>query len=540
MTAPAYSVIPFLLSQVRTDTDALVGGSVYFYSPGTTEITGITIYLDKDGLQPANNPYTLDGDATAQLYASGSYRIVIKDVNGVTQFDRDNLYFSAGPDYVTQLAIGNYASLAEAVTAIGTDSARLLINEPITVAADLSVPANIILERIEPGTITVNPGVTLTIVSAPLSDATQWFYGTGTVAITGYPQDQAWWGNAQRTDVTTLRAISDSYIQTAPIFSYVGSFHNLSFTATVASKALTIDLKGTDGNNPSSLNTVKIGFRSSTITTPATVYRTITSATSVVLPSGGTLGFTAALAGRIYIWAIDNAGTVELAVSRTADIFQESNLVSTTAIGTGSDSATTMYSTSARTNVACRCIGYIDITTGGTAGEWDNAPTKLQVMGYGVKRTGDIVQTKWKSIAGHAAITTQLPYDDTIPQNTEGDEVLTLAITPTSSVNILEITSSVIALLSAGGGHDACSLALFQDTTAGALAATSSVIYESRPSQVSLFHKMLAGTTSATTFKIRAGTIILSADLYINAYDSTTRVFGGVATTNLKITEIMA
>jgi len=90
--------------------------------------------------------------------------------------------------------------------------------------------------------------------------------------------------------------------------------------------------------------------------------------------------------------AINNAGTIELAISRTSDIFQESNLVSTTAIGTGSDSSAVMYSTSARSNVACRCIGYIEITTGATPGEWDNDPLKLQIMTIGVKRTGEVVQ----------------------------------------------------------------------------------------------------------------------------------------------------
>lgn len=374
MTAPAYSVIPFLLSQVRTDTDALIGGSVYFYSPGTTETTGITIYLDKDGLQPANNPYTLDGDATAQLYASGSYRIVIKDVNGVTQFDRDNLYFSAGPDYVTQLAIGNYASLAEAVTAIGTDSARLLINEPITVTADLVVPANIILERIEPGKITVNPGVTLTITSAPISDASEWFLGTGTVTVTNYPQEQAWWGNTQRIDS------SGYYIKSANILSSPYTIQNLSFTASVGSKALTVALKGVDGNAPSASNPINIAFRSATATSSALVNRTVTAATSVVLSSGSTLGFTSAQTAKIYVWAIDYGGTVELALSRRVK-WSATELVSTTAEGGAgaADSGATLYSTTARTNVACRLLGNITIQTGATAGEWDNAPTVLAV-----------------------------------------------------------------------------------------------------------------------------------------------------------------
>lgn len=376
MSAPAYSIIQFLLSQVRTDTEALIGGKVYFYSPGTTSTSGITVYLDKDGSQLANNPYTLDGDATAQLYASGSYRIVIKDVNGVTQFDRDNLYFSSGPDYVTQLAIGNYATLAAAVTAIGSSSARLLINEAITVAADLSVPANIILERVEPGSITVNPGVTLTIVAAPLSDASQWFLGSGTVSVTGYPQDRAWWGESERIDAGGFN------IKAASVLASPYAVQNLSFTATVGSKALTVALKGIDGNAPSATNPINIAFRSATATSSVLVLRTVTSATSVVLSSGSTLGFGAGATGNIYVWAIDYSGTVELALSN--DISWSQNvLVSTTAEGGAgaADSATTLYSTSARTNVACRLLGFLTIQTGATAGEWDNAPTVLTVIG---------------------------------------------------------------------------------------------------------------------------------------------------------------
>ena len=168
---------------------------------------------------------------------------------------------------------------------------------------------------------------------------------------------------------------------------------NLSIAATVGSKALTVAVKGEDGNNCSASNVHTIGFRSATLTDGKPVPRTLQAASSIVLPSGATLGFTANEAGRIYVWEIDNAGTVEPALSRTADIFPESNLVSTTAIGADSDSASVMYSTTARTNVACRCVGYIEITTGATAGEWDNNPTKIQNMGPGVKRTGIVSGT---------------------------------------------------------------------------------------------------------------------------------------------------
>ncbi len=82
----------FLLSQVRTSTTALTGGKVYFYSPGTT--TAKSVWLDRNQATQAANPYTLDSNGTAQLYGTGSYRIVIKDSAGVTKYDRDNIVVS--------------------------------------------------------------------------------------------------------------------------------------------------------------------------------------------------------------------------------------------------------------------------------------------------------------------------------------------------------------------------------------------------------------------------------------------------------------
>lgn len=386
MSAPSYSVIQFLLNQMRIDEGDLAGGSVYFYSPGTTETTGIKVYLDKDGSAEANNPYTLDGDGTAQLYAAGSYRIVVKDANGVTQYDRDNIYFNAGSDYSDTVSVGDYASLSAAVTAIGATATRLLIDEAITVTADLVVPANIVLEQVEPGTITVNPGQTLTVTTAPIASSRQWFLGSGTVTVLGYPQDQAWWGNAQRIDASNFN------IKAASVLASPYMIQNVSFTATVGSKALTIALKGIDGNNPSSTNPVNIAFRSATLTSANMVIRTVTSAKSVVVSSGSSLGFGAGANGVIYVYAIDVAGTVELAVCAMPK--SEYTLQSTTAEGGagGADSGTVLYSTTARSNIAVKLLGAIYIATGATAGEWDNAPTILGVMSNKVIRKDYSVQ----------------------------------------------------------------------------------------------------------------------------------------------------
>jgi hypothetical protein len=310
---------------------------------------------------------------------------------------------------------------------------------------------------------------------------------------------------------------------------------NFSISATVASKILTVALKGEDGNDPAAGNIVNIKFRSATLTDSKPVTRSITSPKSVALASGGTLGFTSALAGRLYVWAIDNAGTVELALSRTADIFQESNLVTTVAIDSGSDSASVMYSTIQRTSLPCRCLGYVEITTGATAGEWDNAPTKVQVMRQGVKRTGDIIQVVSVKTGEYSTGTTVIPYDDTIPQITEGDFLMSVDIIPTSTLNKLSINCTV--LVSTNGGTEP-TVALFKAGTNDALAVLNTYAAANEPKTFALSTTVQALTTSSLTISARGGCQAGNA-FYFNGYLAA-RKFGGAAGSSIIVTEIFA
>jgi hypothetical protein len=126
-----------------------------------------------------------------------------------------------------------------------------------------------------------------------------------------------------------------------------------------------------------------------------------------------------------------------------------------------------------------------------------------------------------------------MPYDDSIPQNTEGDEILTLAITPKSATSKLVITFSCTGtpdnVIAADGV-----IALFQDATAGALAAVH--LRFVRTSMIR--HVMTSGTTSATTFKIRAGAPG-GGNLYINSNDGVNRLMGGVSYATLTIEEYL-
>lgn len=154
---------------------------------------------------------------------------------------------------------------------------------------------------------------------------------------------------------------------------------NAGLLVSVAANALTIALKQADGaTDPAAgQGRVKIAFRGTTLTLGSFVQRTLAAASSIVVPSGATLGQVSGVAGYLYLYALDNAGTIELAISGT-DCWADDTLQSTTVLDTSSDSATALYSTTARTNVAIRFLGTI-LASEATAGTWATAPTKVSV-----------------------------------------------------------------------------------------------------------------------------------------------------------------
>jgi hypothetical protein len=150
---------------------------------------------------------------------------------------------------------------------------------------------------------------------------------------------------------------------------------NLIISTSVASNALTVALKTKAGNDPSASDPVQISFRSSTASSGSYNTRSIIAATSVVVSSGSTLGTAANVAANLYVYALDNAGTVEVGISYY--LFPDNSIQSSTAEGGAgaADSATVLYSATARSSVPVRLIGVINITEA-TAGAWvSNATT---------------------------------------------------------------------------------------------------------------------------------------------------------------------
>jgi hypothetical protein len=154
---------------------------------------------------------------------------------------------------------------------------------------------------------------------------------------------------------------------------------NGTITASVAGNALTIELKTLAGTDPSTTDPVFVYFKNNSNTVATYSLVTITSALSITVPSGATLGQRDGNYSYIYVFLINNAGVAELAVSRS--IRDDSYPRNTIVLDTSSDSSADIYSTSARTNVSLRLIGIVG-NTQTTAGAWATAPSYITGQGF--------------------------------------------------------------------------------------------------------------------------------------------------------------
>jgi hypothetical protein len=164
--------------------------------------------------------------------------------------------------------------------------------------------------------------------------------------------------DATGTLATTNNIVN--YVQIQPISASVGSS-----ALTISASALTLDFRST---------TLGSGAVTTVSGTPS----------NLVISSGSTLGTVSGQQSRIVVLALNNAGTIELAAVNISggNQLDETNLISTTAEGGAgaADTANVVYSTTSRSSVAYRVIGYIE-STQSTAGTWATAPSTIQGVG---------------------------------------------------------------------------------------------------------------------------------------------------------------
>lgn len=157
--------------------------------------------------------------------------------------------------------------------------------------------------------------------------------------------------------------------------------------------------------------------------------------------------------------------------------------------------------------------------------------------------TGSVVDSRFGSYAANADLDAVIPRDNTIPQVTEGTEIISVTITPKSSTNKLRclfrgqfaksvIGNGCVAIFASGTGISGTPA-----DARGAEAETFDTVDYLRA--VTCGCEFVPGTTSPVTVTVRAGPDSTGGHLRFNG-NSAGRIFGGVSVASLFVEEIKA
>ncbi len=153
---------------------------------------------------------------------------------------------------------------------------------------------------------------------------------------------------------------------------------NVGLTAATVGSALQISMVTANGVTQGINNPSIIPFRSPTGTNGTLVQRTVTSSVSITIPQSATLGNVASVSQYVWVYAIDDAGVIDLGVSGNK-YFDDSSLVQPVVIATTSNGTMSMYSgVSHSGSVSCKLIGRV-LSNQNTAGTWVRAPLEIAV-----------------------------------------------------------------------------------------------------------------------------------------------------------------
>jgi hypothetical protein len=173
-----------------------------------------------------------------------------------------------------------------------------------------------------------------------------------------------------------------------------------------------------------------------------------------------------------------------------------------------------------------------------------NYPT-IQSIGTGLTLSsgqlrfanGTVVDRAYAEYTANADLTATIPLDDTIPQNTEGTQILSATITPKTTTNRLRIR--VRAWGAVATTTELLVMAIFRNTDANAISAGigSQAIAATGFVSTVLEYEFVPASTATQTINVRVGAS--TGTLRLNGTLSARR-FGGASACTLVIEEITA
>jgi len=158
--------------------------------------------------------------------------------------------------------------------------------------------------------------------------------------------------------------------------------------------------------------------------------------------------------------------------------------------------------------------------------------------------TGNVIQESYTQLTTSGATSSvNIPVDNTIPQNTEGAEILTCSITPKYENSILFIESNMF-LGESGNPSNGLIMALFRDSNVNAISTSyissdfANSVFGATLTTGFLYLKArdVSGTVSPITYRIRVGGGTNNTAVRWNGVAS--QFFNGTLISYIKISEI--
>jgi hypothetical protein len=521
-----------------------VSAEVAFY---TVDVNGVktttlaTLYTNPTGVQQASNPQTLDseGKFIAPVYIDAP---VIGEVTGSTVGSHDTgviapLRGAWRGDWTTG-TVYNSGDLIRDPATFNLYAATADYTAGASVAADVSgskleLVFDFVAVSADAATIAADKAACDADAATAAADAATATTQAGTATTqAGIATSEAGTATTQAATATAAAATATSASRGLNIINgYIKESH--------AASAVTFAVKTLANADPSAGDPVVFVFPTSGGSV-ATV--SVTAALSLTISSGSLMGASNTVPFKLWLVAFNDGGTVRIGaincLSGTSiyPLGQYPFASSTTEGGAGgADNAQVFYTGTGVTTKAYSILGYATYSTGlTTAGTWDASPDRMVLYQAGMKLPGDVVQTAGTATGAVATGTTVIPQDDTIPQNTEGDQYMSQAITPTSAANLLEATSLAFLTVSSSSYT---TQAMFRDSVSNALIAAWSSLINAIPFGTPMRTIVLAGAVTATTFKLRAGG---TAGTTTFNGSGGSREFGGVFNSYLSVKEYVA
>lgn len=156
----------------------------------------------------------------------------------------------------------------------------------------------------------------------------------------------------------------------------------------------------------------------------------------------------------------------------------------------------------------------------------------LATTEYADRQVGQVVSMHDGAVATG---TTTIPVDNTVPTSSEGNQYMTLSITPLSASSTLIIDVTGHFSHSAGART---AMALFKDSDTAALRVAECTSGTNHiPQKGTLRHVMTSGTTSTIAFKVRAGGLAAGTVTFNGSAGG--GLFGGTYDSGIVIREIL-